>query len=109
MTTIIEPQRISSAAAPRKKYVPVVGPRLKILLTFLLAAFALMAVNSVYLVSITLLEWLNGLMYQTPFYIAMFGVHIALGLVMVVPFIVFGILHMRNARNRPNRRAVRAG
>jgi tetratricopeptide (TPR) repeat protein len=92
----------------------VVGPRLKILLSLLLAAFAIMSVNSVYLVSITLLDWLSnlartGLTYKNYFHVVMFGLHIALGLLIVVPLIVFGVLHIRNARNRPNRRAVRAG
>src|SRR5688572_16359630 len=39
----------------------------------------------------------------------MFGVHLGLGLVLVLPVIIFGVLHIRNAHNRPNRRAVRAG
>ena len=32
-----------------------------------------------------------------------------LGFVIVVPVIVFGLLHMRNTFNRPNRRAVLVG
>src|SRR5688572_22402523 len=94
MTSVVEPQQVRSPSPPRKKYVPVVGPRLKILLTALFAAFAIMTVNSAYLVSITVLERLSGLMYQTPFYIAMFGVHVALGLLMVAPVLVFGVLHI---------------
>ncbi|HVP72571.1 MAG TPA: multiheme c-type cytochrome, partial [Phycisphaerales bacterium] len=115
MTIAIEPNQVRGPApAPRKKYVPVVGPRLKILLSCIFAAFALMAVNSVYLVAIRLLDWSASLSqlrvtYQNWFSIAMLGLHILLGLLIIVPIVLFGLLHMRNARNRPNRRAVRAG
>ena len=93
----------------RKKYVPVVGPKLKILLLGIFAMFALIGVNSVYLVSIKLLEWSTKVTYQNYFFQYMFMVHLALGLALVLPVIIFGICHIRNARNRPNRRAVRAG
>jgi tetratricopeptide (TPR) repeat protein len=73
------------------------------------ALFAILSVNSVYLLSITLLEWISGLTYQNWFYIGMFALHIVLGLLIVVPVVLFGAIHIRNARNRPNRRAVRAG
>jgi hypothetical protein len=119
MTTSIEPQKIRAAvvaggATTRKKYVPAVGPRLKVLLSIILAVFAVLSVNSVYLVAIRLLDWrasLSGLgvTYQNWFSIAMLGLHIALGLLIILPVIVFGAAHMRNARNRPNRRAIRAG
>jgi hypothetical protein len=65
--------------------------------------------NSAYLASITCLEWLRGLSYQNYFYQLMFLAHLALGLLLVVPFLVFGVVHIRNAANRPNRRAVRMG
>jgi hypothetical protein len=39
----------------------------------------------------------------------MFLVHLALGLLLVVPFIIFGAAHMVVARTRRNRRAVRIG
>jgi tetratricopeptide (TPR) repeat protein len=39
----------------------------------------------------------------------MFLGHLVLGVAIVVPVIVFGIAHIRNTRNRPNRRAIRAG
>ncbi len=117
MTTATPPQKMkiaSAVAPPRKKYVPAVGPKLKWLLSFILASFAIMSVNSAYLVSITLLDWISdaaatGLTYKNYFHVVMFGMHIALGLLIVIPVIVFGVLHMRNARNRPNRRALRAG
>src|SRR3989442_3257241 len=39
----------------------------------------------------------------------MFLAHLVFGLVLVLPFVIFGLLHIKNARNRPNRRAVRVG
>src|SRR5207253_1508752 len=47
--------------------------------------------------------------YQNWFYMVMFGAHLALGLLLVLPFVVFGILHIKNAHDRPNRRAVKVG
>lgn len=100
---------VAAATAQRKKYVPVVGPRLKVLLAMVFALFALLCVNSVYLVAITLLEWNTGRVYQNWFYLWMFGIHLALGLAIVLPIVIFGIVHMRNASNRPNRRAIAMG
>ncbi len=113
----LEVQATISPAKARKKYVPVVGPRLKWLLWSIFGVFAVLGVNSVYLVSIRLLEWVSkvrdplgvGLVYQNYFYQYMFLVHLGLGLLITLPFVIFGLLHIRNARNRPNRRAVRAG
>ncbi len=95
-----------------KKYVRAVGPRLRVLLLFIFGLVAVLAANSVYLSAITLLEWLKSspdTTYQNWFYMVMFGTHLALGLVLVLPVVVFGVVHMRNAHDRPNRRAVRVG
>lgn len=99
-----------SASAPqRKKYVRAVGPRLRILLYVVFGLFALLGANSVYLSSITFLEWWRGLTYQNYFYMVMFAAHLVLGLLIVVPVIIFGLIHIKNSRTRPNRRAVRVG
>jgi len=90
-------------------YVPAVGPRLKKLLLFVFAVVALLGANSLYLASITFQEWLTGFTYQNYFYQIMFLVHLALGLVLLLPFLTFGIIHLLTARNRRNRRAVRVG
>ncbi len=89
----------------RRRYVPVIGPRLNKLLGVVLATFALMTVNAVYLASVTV----AGVEYQNWFYLIMFALHLVLGLLMVVPVLAFGGIHIRNAWNRPNRRAIRAG
>jgi len=88
---------------------PVITRHLGKLLTAVLLLFALMAVNSVYLAAITLLEETTGRLYQDYFYLLMFLAHLVLGLVLIVPFILFAAGHMRRAVRRPNRHAIRAG
>ncbi len=94
---------------PRRRYVRAVGPRLKVLLLGVFALVGLLGANSAYLASVTFLEWLRGLSYENYFYQLMFLAHLALGLLLLVPFLVFSIIHIKNAANRPNRRAVRMG
>ena len=96
------------AAAPRA-YIPAVGPRLRRLLYVVFGLFALLAVNSVYLVGITFREWLSGQTFQNYFYQYMFLAHLVLGFALILPVLIFGAVHVGNARHRPNRRAVRAG
>ncbi len=96
--TPVRPQR-------NRRYVPVVGPKLKRLLAAVFGLFALLVVNSAYLLAVTI----AGVQYQNWFYLNMFLVHLALGLLIIVPVIAFGFLHIRNAWTRPNRRAIRAG
>lgn len=99
----------ASAEAPKRKYVRSVGPRLRILLYGIFGLFAILGANSVYLSSITFLEWFNGLSYQNYFYMVMFGLHLILGLILILPVVIFGFIHARNSYDRPNRRAVRVG
>src|SRR2546429_6058782 len=101
-----------SATPPKKKYVRAVGPRLRILLLFIFGLVAVLAANSVYLSAISFLEWLkndSNQTYQNWFYMVMFGAHLGLGRLLVLPLVIFGILHIRNAHDRPNRRAVKVG
>ncbi len=102
-------ERESAPVARGRTYVPAVGPRLKKLLLVLLAAFAVLSVNSVYLVSVTIFEWSRQQTYQNYFYQYMFLFHLVVGLAIILPVVLFGIFHIRNAYTRPNRRAVRAG
>ncbi len=108
MSTSIE-SAANSQKPKRIRYVRAVGPRLRKLLFVVFALSALIGANSVYLVGITALEWWKDATYQDYFYQCMFLVHLVLGFTMVLPVIVFGIAHIVNAYNRPNRRAVRAG
>ena len=95
-------------------YVRAVSPRLRKLLYLVFALVALLGANSVYLSSVTFLEWVSGrggegLAYQNYFYLGMFMAHLALGLLLLVPFVVFGVVHMLASRKRRNRRAVKIG
>ena len=99
-------------APARVKYVRAVGPRLRILLYVIFALVAVLGANSAYLASITFLGWLkrsSGETFENYFYMYMFLAHLALGLLLVLPVIIFGLIHIKNAHNRPNRRAVRVG
>ena len=86
-----------------------VGPGLRRLLVVVLVLFALLLVNSVYLGGVTLLEWLTERTYQDYTYQWMFLFHLAVGLLLILPALVFMALHMRNTWRRPNRPAVYAG
>ena len=97
------------ATRKRRPYVPAVGPKLQRVLGFLFVSFALLGINALYLATITFLEWKNEQTYQNYFYQWMFLGHLVLGLLIVVPVLVFGIVHIKNAYDRPNRRAVRVG
>jgi hypothetical protein len=82
---------------------------LRRLLDFVLILFGLLAVNSLYLVGVTVAESASGGSFQNYFYLMMFLGHLALGLALLIPALVFGALHLRRAWRRPNRYAVRAG
>lgn len=88
---------------------PVVGPRLRVLLLIVFGLFALLGVNSAYLGAVTFLEWRTGVEYQNYFYLLMFAAHIVMGLLITAPVVLFGILHAKNGLNRPNRWAKRVG
>ena len=87
----------------------VIAPGFRWLLTTVFTLFALIMVNSIYLVSITLLEHVSERVYQDYFYLLMFLLHLLLGLLLIVPFCAFGFLHARRAIRRDNRYAIRAG
>jgi tetratricopeptide (TPR) repeat protein len=90
-------------------YEPAVNPRLKALLVLIFVLFALISANSVYLVFLKVLSWWTGQELGNWFYLQMFFWHVVLGVVVIVPFIVFVAGHLRAALKRPNRQAVRLG
>lgn len=102
-------QNQSSSAPSRRTYVPAVGPRLRKLLFFVFGLFALLAINAFYLAAVTFAEWFTGSTFQGYFYQFMFLGHLALGLLLIMPVLVYGAIHISNAHDRPNRRAVKAG
>ncbi|MCC6233445.1 MAG: hypothetical protein IT580_12420 [Verrucomicrobiales bacterium] len=99
------------AASPgRRKYQRAIGPRLRVLLGVVFALVAVLGANSAYLGAITFLEWVNRpTLYQNYFYQVMFGLHLVLGVLLLGPYLVFGLVHMKNSKDRPNRRAVLVG
>ena len=96
-------------APKKKKYVPAVTPGLRWLLRVVLVLTALLGANSVYLSAVTVLEATSGHSYQNYYYQYMFLGHLVLGLLLIAPFLVFSIQHIRNTWRRKNRRAVRMG
>jgi tetratricopeptide (TPR) repeat protein len=93
----------------RRRAVPPVGDRLKKLLAVVFGLFALLATNSFYLTGVTVMENITGRIYQNWFYMNMFLVHLVLGVLIIVPVIVFSIGHIVNTHDRRNRRAVKVG
>ena len=63
---------------------------------FVYALIALLGANSVYLASVTFLSWSSGRTYENWFYMLMFGGHLILGIIMLVPFVLFVLIHMSN-------------
>ncbi len=91
------------------RVVPAVGPRLRYVLLLVFGLVATLMANSAYLSSITWLQWWTGEAYENHFYQYMFLLHVGLGLLLIVPFVLFGALHIKATRNRRNRRAVKIG
>ena len=93
----------------RRRVKRAVTRRLRIVLVVVLGLFALLSIDSLYLVAITLAENLAGEIYQNYFYQLMFLLHLVLGLGLVVPALVFVFVHLARTWRRPNKNAVRAG
>ena len=93
----------------KRKYVPAITPGLRWLFRVVLVLFALLGANSVYLTAVTVLEQVTEHSYQNFYYQYMFLAHLVMGLLLIVPFFVFAIQHMRNTWRRKNRQAVRMG
>ena len=90
-------------------YTPAVGPRLRPFLWIILIGFALLGANGFYLSSVTALTWYLGSTQQTPFYMLMVALHLLLGFLLIVPFLIFGFAHLATSWKRPNKAAVRFG
>jgi len=93
----------------KKNYIRAVSPRLRKILYVVFALVALLGANAIYLLSVKGLKWITGNNYGDYFYLWMIILHLLLGLLLIVPFLVFGTFHFIAARNRRNRRAVRIG
>jgi tetratricopeptide (TPR) repeat protein len=91
------------------RYEPAIGTRLKYLLAFIFVGVGILGATGVYLFALSALQWFRKADYTTSFSLWMTLAHIAIGVVMVLPFIFFGFYHLSTAYKRPNRRAVRLG
>ncbi|MDR3636469.1 MAG: multiheme c-type cytochrome [Isosphaeraceae bacterium] len=92
-----------------RAYTPAVGPKLRPLLWIILGTFALLSATGVYLASVTALTWYLGTTQQTFFYFIVFVLHLVIGFVLIVPFLVFGFAHLVTSWKRPNKEAIRYG
>ncbi len=99
----------TSTQSPPRKVVKAIGPKLRRVLYLLLVLLAILFANSAYLATITFLEWFKDQTYQNYFYQLMFLAHLFLGLLVIIPFLVFSFVHIANTRYRRNRRAVKVG
>lgn len=99
----------AASVAPKKVVQKAIGPRLRIVFNVVLALLAIIGANSAYLAGVTFLQWWTQRTYEDQFYAWMFLVHIVVGLLIVIPFIVFGLIHMRNTKDRRIRRTVMIG
>ncbi len=95
-------------SAPRGP-IPAVGPRLRVLMWSVFALLAVLGANSVYLASVTGLDWWTGQTYENWFYHWMFLGHLVLGLLLIIPWLIFGGIHISNTKHRKNKRAIRVG
>jgi tetratricopeptide (TPR) repeat protein len=100
---------MKSPATAKPKLRRVITPRLRVMLYIVLTLFGVLAANGLYLASITWIQYFTGRVYETHFYQLMFLGHVALGLLLIVPVVVFGFAHMMRAKDRRNRRAVKIG
>jgi tetratricopeptide (TPR) repeat protein len=107
---VSEPVVLKRPARQFVPYVPAIGPKLRVLLLAVFAAFAFLAATGVYLAAVTLLNYAaSPRSYTTPFALWVFLAHIAVGVLGTAPFVVFGAAHWFSAHKRPNRLAVRLG
>ncbi|MFL5245933.1 MAG: multiheme c-type cytochrome [Gemmataceae bacterium] len=90
-------------------YEPAIGPRLKVYLAVIFAGVALLGATGIYLFALSALNFTTGRNYTSYFSLCMVFVHTYGGVLFVLPFIIFGLVHYATARHRPNRRAVRLG
>jgi tetratricopeptide (TPR) repeat protein len=100
---------MNPVARPNPLAQKVIEPGFRWTLTLVFVLFALTFVNSAYLLSITLLEYYSGQVYQNYVYLMMFLLHLILGLALLLPFLSFAWMHIRRAIHRDNRYAIRAG
>ena len=109
MSSSLDTSARSRSKSTKPIYRPAIGPKLRKLYHVVLILLALLGANAAYLSSITFLGWWTGASYESQFYLFMILAHIFLGLLIIVPFLIFGVRHLGNTKARKNRRAVNVG
>ena len=86
-----------------------ITPALRWLLRALYLLTGVLTATAVYLGGISLAEFVTGGSYQGYVYQWTVLLHLAVGLIVVLPFVPFALGHALAARTHPNRRAARMG
>jgi tetratricopeptide (TPR) repeat protein len=93
-----------------KPYIPAIGPGLRVLLYVVFGGFAFLGATGFYLLVISILNRLFPQhLFTNPFTFWMLILHVGLGILGAIPFILFGLWHWWTARKRENRAAIRWG
>ncbi len=95
-------------ASESARAVPV-GPRLRWLLRLLYVLTGLLTATAAYLGGVTAAEFVAGGTYQGYVYQWAVLLHLAVGVAVTLPFVLFAPAHALAARTHPNRRAARMG
>jgi tetratricopeptide (TPR) repeat protein/tryptophan-rich sensory protein len=109
------PDQPAVAARPKRpKWVPpeTLTPALWVLLFLVFSAVAVLGASGAYLGSVSLLDWVNrarGVTYSTTFTLWMFLAHGIVGVLVLVPFVVFGVWHFKKGSKLSNKAAIRRG
>ncbi len=90
-------------------YVPTVGPWLRVLLGVVFLGVAILGASGAYLTAIRVQESLGSQTVTNSFTLWVLLAHIVVGVFFAIPFLLFGIVHWRGAKQRTNRKAIRRG
>lgn len=102
--SLVQPNSVNSNGAER-----VLRPWMRRLLFALLAASNLLGVTGAYLIAVRLAEYVGTAVVQNYLYQYVFLAHLVIGIVVLLPAILFLARHYRSARTHHNRRAVSLG
>ncbi len=113
MSSIPSPES-APVTKPRTRWVPpeTLSPVLWVLLFLVFCCVAILGASGAYLGSVSLLDWFNrsrGVTYSTTFTLWMFLAHGLVGILVFVPFVIFGAWHYRKGHKLTNRAAIRRG
>ncbi len=86
-----------------------VTPGLRRILLLVLVGFGLMSLDSIYLLGVRFFAEVAATPADTLISIWAFLIHVILGLLLVVPVVLYGFGHLLRARRSPNRNARRVG